>query len=73
MIWVGIVVTTVPYAAFFTAWIVVSVPHADDARWTDLAFVTRVGMQTPPVSVGLGALSTFIDFYIIAIPLRAIS
>lgn len=57
MIWVGIVLTAVPYTAFFAA------------GWTDLTFVRRVAVQTPSVSIELGALSTFIDFYIFVIPL----
>lgn len=73
MVWVGIGLTAMGYAAFFIAWMVASVPHSGEAGWTDFAFVTRVGEQTPPLSIGLGVLSTFTDFYIISIPLLAIS
>lgn len=73
MIWVGIVITAVAYAAFFTAWIYCSVPHIGEGGWSDVIFWTRVAKQTPPISIGLGAVGTFTDFYIISIPLLAIS
>lgn len=60
MIWVGVVLTGVSYAAFFAMWIYCSVPHIG-------------GKQTPQISIGLGAVGTFTDFYIISIPLLAIS
>lgn len=73
MIWTGIIFTTVAYAAFFTAWIVATVPHAGEKGWTSRELALRMGQQTPKIILGLGVLGTATDFYIIAIPLTAIS
>lgn len=73
MIWTGIILTTVAYAAFFTAWIVITVPHAGEEGWVSRELALRMGQSTPKIILGLGALGTFTDFYIIAIPLMALS
>lgn len=73
MIWIGIVLTTIAYAAFLTAWIVSTVPHAGEGGWISPELALRMGQSTPKIILGLGVLGTFTDFYIIAIPLMAIS
>lgn len=73
MIWVGIILTTVSYIAFGAAWTWSSVPHSGEGGWAGVLYWTRAGRQTPKISVGLGAVGTFTDFYIISIPLLAIS
>lgn len=73
MIWVGIILVAVSYIAFFIAWIVSTVPLPGDSGWADLKFRERTGEATCKMSVGLGVLGTFTDFYIIAIPLTAVS
>lgn len=73
MIWAGIVFTAISYTAFLIAWILCSLPFPYEAGWSDPIFLKRTSLQTPAVSLGLGALGTFTDFYIIAIPLTAIS
>ncbi|KAI7778755.1 hypothetical protein LA080_001822 [Diaporthe eres] len=72
MIWTGIILTTVAYAAFFTAWIVITVPHAGEEGWISRELALRMGQSTPKIVLGLGVLGTFTDFYIIAIPLMAL-
>lgn len=73
MIWTGIILNTVAYAAFFTTWIVSTVPHAGEGGWLSRELSLRMGQLTPKIILGLGALGAFTDFYIIAIPLMAIS
>lgn len=73
MIWAGIAFTVVSYAALLGVWIHYSVPNHGDAGWTDVSFYMRVANYTPTVSVVFGVLGIVTDFYVIAIPLTAIS
>lgn len=69
--WIGILLTTISYTAFFIAWVYYSVPHAGEA-WADITFNIKVGLVTPKLSVGVGVVGVVTDFYIIVIPLLAI-
>ncbi|KFA70259.1 hypothetical protein S40285_07894 [Stachybotrys chlorohalonatus IBT 40285] len=71
MIWAGIVFTAVSYTALFAAWLAYSVPS--NGNWTDPVFFASVGEATPAVSVALSAVSILTDFYVLAVPLLAVS
>ncbi|KAG8425927.1 hypothetical protein J3459_008621 [Metarhizium acridum] len=73
MIWVGIGFTVVSYATLLAVWIFYSVPRSGDKGWTDPGYFMRVAHDTPIISVVLGVLGIVTDFYVIAIPLTAIS
>lgn len=60
-------------SCFLTAWIVTAVPHTGERGWISRELSLGMGQLTPKVILGLGALGTSTDFYIIAIPLMAIS
>ncbi|EFY94964.2 hypothetical protein MAA_09542 [Metarhizium robertsii ARSEF 23] len=72
MIWAGIGFTVASYATLLGAWIYYSAPHQGEG-WSDTIYQVRTGRDTPPISVVFGALAIFTDFYIIAIPITAIS
>lgn len=65
-------VSIASYTAFFIAWIYYSVPRSGET-WTSTTYFTRVEVATPKLSVGLGVVSVFTDFFIFVIPLLAIS
>lgn len=69
----GIILTTVSYTVLFVVWLVYGVPHADDSGWDDPVFAQKVGRESPKISVALGSVSTFTDYYVIAVPLSTIS
>ncbi len=73
LIWIAITFTVTIYVVFFITWIIYTVPHRNNGGWTNLTFRLEVNRQTPKLSVGLGTLSTFTDFYVVAIPLTTIS
>ncbi|KAK2591230.1 hypothetical protein QQS21_011072 [Conoideocrella luteorostrata] len=73
MIWFGIAFIVVSYATLLAVWIAYSVPGPNDSGWGDPAFFTRVGQKTPGISVAFGVLGIVSDFYVISIPLTAIS
>ncbi|KID83815.1 hypothetical protein MGU_08900 [Metarhizium guizhouense ARSEF 977] len=73
MIWAGIGFTVASYATLLAAWIYYSAPHQGDGGWTDPKYFMRAGRDTPAISVVFGALAIVTDFYIIAIPITAIS
>ncbi|KAK9438605.1 hypothetical protein VB005_06752 [Metarhizium brunneum] len=72
MIWAGIGFTVASYATLLGAWIYYSAPHQGEG-WSDPIYRVRTGRDTPVISVVFGALAIFTDFYIIAIPITAIS
>lgn len=72
MIWAGIGFTVASYATLLGAWIYYSAPHQGEG-WSDPIYQVRTGRDTPAISVVFGALAIFTDFYIIAIPITAIS
>lgn len=72
MIWTGIILVAVSYLAFFIAWVVCTVPLPGEQGWGDPVFAERIAPATVKISLGLGALGVFTDFFIIAIPLTAI-
>ncbi|KJK74583.1 hypothetical protein H634G_10112 [Metarhizium anisopliae BRIP 53293] len=72
MIWAGIGFTVASYATLLGAWIYYSAPHQGEG-WSDPIYRVRTGRDTPAISVVFGALAIFTDFYIIAIPITAIS
>lgn len=73
MIWTGIIVVSVLYLAFFVAWVVLYVPLPGDGGRTGMRFSDKITTASPRISVGLGVVGTFTDFYTIAVPLMAIS
>lgn len=73
MIWAGIGFTVASYATLLAAWIYYSAPHQGDEGWSDPVYRMRTGNDTPAISVVFGALAIVTDFYIIAIPIAAIS
>jgi hypothetical protein len=72
MIWTGIALTAVSYTALSMAWIYASVPHSGEGGWGNPKYFLRVERDTPPISIGLGAVGTFTDFFTLLIPLLAI-
>lgn len=73
MTWFGIVFIAVSYIAIFTAWMESSVPRPSEKGWTDFNYIQRTAEPHLKLSVALGVLGTFTDFYTLAIPLTAIS
>ncbi|KAK8062743.1 hypothetical protein PG997_014840 [Apiospora hydei] len=73
MIRFGIIFNTISYTVLSLVWLVYSVPHAEDAGWMDLAYTERMGEHTPKINVALGAVSTFTDYFAIAVPLSIVS
>ncbi|KAG8169667.1 hypothetical protein KVR01_000412 [Diaporthe batatas] len=73
MIWAGIIVVAASYTAFFISWMVLSIPSPSEKGWMDPVYVQRTAAGTIPHSVGLGVVGTVTDFYILVIPLTAIS
>lgn len=72
MIWFGLIFTTVSYIIFFAVWIVYLIPRGDNVGWFDLTYLHKEAEKSLIVSVGVGAVSTFTDFYVISIPLTTI-
>ena len=74
MIWLGIGFSIVAYSTMLVVTIVYSVPHGGHGGWTGARFVSRLnGVQSQKRSVPVCAVGTFIDFYIMTIPLKSIS
>ncbi|KAK8029611.1 hypothetical protein PG993_010902 [Apiospora rasikravindrae] len=73
MIQFGIIFNTISYAVLSLVWLVYSVPHAEDEGWMDPAYTEVMGEQTPKINVAPGAVSTFTDYFAIAVPLSTVS
>ncbi|KAK6836028.1 hypothetical protein PG987_006523 [Apiospora arundinis] len=69
----GIILTTISYTVLFAVWIYYAVPHVGETGWFDPVLAVRVAKNSPRIMVALGFVSTFTDFYLIAIPLGTIS
>jgi hypothetical protein len=72
LIWVGIVFISLSYTVLFAVWLAYSAPRPGTS-WTDPVFFMNVSKTTPIISIVLGAVSIFTDFYVLAIPLAVVS
>lgn len=69
MIRIGIGFTIVSYLALLVVLITCSVPHDGEGGWSGVVFIRRVGAQATQITVAIGAVGTFTDFYVFLIPL----
>ncbi|KAK8001007.1 hypothetical protein PG991_013229 [Apiospora marii] len=73
MIRIGIIFTSVSFVVLSVVWIVYSVPLPGEGGWDSRIFREREGSATPLISMALGAVNTFLDFYLVAVSLSSIS
>lgn len=73
MIRMGIIFTTISFVVLSVVWTVYSVPLPGEGGWDSRIFREREGSAAPLVSMALGAVNTFLDFYLVAVSLSSMS
>lgn len=73
MIWIGLVFITLSFSAAAIAYIVFFFPPSSGEGWSDPKIARQRADSTAYINLILGALGASTDFYVIAIPITAVS